>query len=173
MVAVGKAVHKTDGHGLDPVRLEQVNGFLHVIQVKGFDLLAVTVQPPANALTQIAGDQRHHICATVVILFLTNAPAHFQRIADPFGGDQAGLGPVTGQGGIGGYCRAVNDGIHGGGKLRQAHGRVHAFGNVRQAVHDRDRRVGRRGQGLVNAGFLAGLVDEKVGECPAHINANF
>ncbi len=49
----------------------------------------------------------------VVVLFLSDAAAHFQRIAHPVGGEQSALGAGAGQGGIGGHRCTVHGDVDG------------------------------------------------------------
>ena len=105
-----------------------------------------------------------------VVLPVAQPPPHVEQIAEPLGGQQGRLGPVTGQNRVRGDGGAVHDDAHASEKIR--HVVAQRGGDLLQPAHHADFGLLGRRRRLVDRERAVRTRHPEVGERAADVNAD-
>ena len=155
--------------GLDLGLAQPLGGVVNVALVQRGRDLAVDRDPLVDHLDPVARDQRRRR-RVLLELALLQAAAHVQHVTEALGGDEAGDGALPGQHRVRGDRGSVHDRRH----PRQEVVELHPVfaGRPLQRGEETDRRVTRRGGGLVHPALAGSVGNQQVGERAADVHAD-
>ncbi len=163
MGGVGVGVQEMDDEALAAIRRQPQRRGPHGVFIERRHHPAARVHALGNLDPQLARDQRLERAEQAVGL-RSGAPAEFQRVAKPLGGDQPDFRYLALEHGVGRGRGPVDDQVERGG--RNAGGLDGGEHPERLIL----RRRGNLGQPYARAGLIR-LMEEQIGEGAAHIDA--
>ena len=167
MRGVAVAVEEADRDRLAAGGFQLAGGLAHRIRIERGDHIAIAVDTLGHFEAVFPRDQRIGEGQEQVVDVVALLRPHLEDVAEAFGGDQAELGALALDHGIGDQCRAVDDVADIG---QRDPGHLDEFAQPDQR---RLGRIVRGGQALVQAdGAFLRIVKDEVGEGAADVEAD-